>query len=497
MRSGANIALTAAGALIMALIAVANIKGYLNPDSAWLLSAAERWLSGEKLYEEVIESNPPLVVYISALPVLLAQYLDVSPVEGFVYFVTALALVSFAACCHITKDNWLRFWVFLSFFIIPAVNFGQREHLFLIFFIPYFLNFVEGKKQGFLVPAVAALGIALKPYFIIFWAVLVITKTITTRKWKTIFEPGNFIIGLLLVAYASYVLFFEQDYIARILPWMLRYYGAFALPLADVLDELTVSLVAFIPAAIVYIVACVKEKSWPSAGFFYSISAMAAAFVVAMIQLKGWPNHVYPLVCFGAMLIIVIFSHCWKKRKELWNATAAWLSGVFLAGLIATAVYGNYSVYTREKAEDLTEIIQVMDYYAAGNYVYIASFNLPDSYPALLYSQAKSSSRYAHFWMLPGIYLDKIKDGGEIEYNQPGERSDDETLVIAQILGDISYKPPMLIIVTNREFVNREGKKFRFDFINYLSQEPEFVRLFANYERIKKIGNQEIYLYKN
>lgn len=38
--------------------------GWLNPDTSWLIYLNERMFSGEKLYVDVWESNPPLSVIL-------------------------------------------------------------------------------------------------------------------------------------------------------------------------------------------------------------------------------------------------------------------------------------------------------------------------------------------------------------------------------------------------------------------------------------------------
>ncbi|HET9159222.1 MAG TPA: hypothetical protein VFN88_01295, partial [Caulobacteraceae bacterium] len=53
-----------AAVLVLGLLAVA-LFGYLltipmNWDSAWYLDATERWVHGSRLYQDILEVNPPL-----------------------------------------------------------------------------------------------------------------------------------------------------------------------------------------------------------------------------------------------------------------------------------------------------------------------------------------------------------------------------------------------------------------------------------------------------
>src|SRR5579883_1005972 len=49
----------------------------LKDDIAWLLYVSRRWLAGRELYVDVVEVNPPLIVWISAVPLQLAVWLGV------------------------------------------------------------------------------------------------------------------------------------------------------------------------------------------------------------------------------------------------------------------------------------------------------------------------------------------------------------------------------------------------------------------------------------
>ena len=57
--------------------------GMLNHDAAWLLHAAGRVLAGDALYVDVDETNPPLIVWLSFAPVLLARAAGISEVLAF------------------------------------------------------------------------------------------------------------------------------------------------------------------------------------------------------------------------------------------------------------------------------------------------------------------------------------------------------------------------------------------------------------------------------
>ncbi|MGH7526003.1 MAG: hypothetical protein ACREMX_04805, partial [Gemmatimonadales bacterium] len=67
------------GLLLVGLAVLPQFAGRTLPDTAWLLYAAERWLDGARLYVDLVEVNPPLIIWLNAIPVLVARALAISP----------------------------------------------------------------------------------------------------------------------------------------------------------------------------------------------------------------------------------------------------------------------------------------------------------------------------------------------------------------------------------------------------------------------------------
>src|SRR5579862_8053064 len=63
--------------VVLGIVLFTMLRSPLKDDIAWLLYVARRWLAGRELYVDVVEVNPPLIVWISAIPLEIAQWLDV------------------------------------------------------------------------------------------------------------------------------------------------------------------------------------------------------------------------------------------------------------------------------------------------------------------------------------------------------------------------------------------------------------------------------------
>src|SRR3954447_10408074 len=63
---------------VVVIVLFTMLRSPLKDDIAWLLYVARRWLAGRELYVDVVEVNPPLIVWISAIPIQLASALGIA-----------------------------------------------------------------------------------------------------------------------------------------------------------------------------------------------------------------------------------------------------------------------------------------------------------------------------------------------------------------------------------------------------------------------------------
>ena len=156
--------LTAAALAMAALLALIPAAGH---DQLWFLLMAHRWLGGATLYgPQITDPNPPAIVWLSALPNLLApQAVPAAAKLLTVLLEVAIARISYGLLpSSVRSHRWLLAFAFVTIYaVLPARDFGQRDHLAGLLLLPYLLALKAPMRTRLLTAALAAVGVCLKP----------------------------------------------------------------------------------------------------------------------------------------------------------------------------------------------------------------------------------------------------------------------------------------------------------------------------------------------
>ena len=168
-----------------ALLALVPAAGH---DQLWFLLMAERWLDGAALYgPQATDPNTPMVIWLSAMPVLLARALHIA-----IPAMAKLCVVLLLAAGGLASYRLLRrmvpvmtraqvLFLAIAFAVVaavaPARDFGQRDPLAALLCLPYLLA------------TAAFLGTAKKPSPIIAMAFGALTGTAVWLKPQLVLVP--------------------------------------------------------------------------------------------------------------------------------------------------------------------------------------------------------------------------------------------------------------------------------------------------------------------
>ncbi len=499
--------------IIAGLGAGAQFSSHVIPDTAWSLYVAERLLAGSRLYVDIIEVNPPLIIWLTLVPAWLSGLLGVSDVFLYRVGVIVLCLGSVGLCARVLRlavpreDVALRRLVLLLvlFAALPAAreDFGEREHLLLALTCPYVLLAAARARRapvpgglGIMVGLLAGLGIALKPYFVTLWLALESWLFFAAKIRGIRKRIEGLVIVLVGVGYLGTVLLMTPEYPAIVGALGSTYFRYLTNGVALTVitgDGTAIGLFALL-AYLALRPTSRRRELWTALAV-----ATAGFYVSALIQHKGWRYHFYPSLASGLVLIGVM---AWDQAElpgsfvrriySVATSTAALLAPAFIAVACLVQML-DPSNKRYESDPDLERLLPVVSARAAGKSVLVLSYNMASSFPLVTYSEAQWASRFPSVWMLLASYQSELFREGPLRYRPPQERVGVERFMADAVIADFEKAKPELLLVLRSGPDRPEFAARRLDYLRYFRMDPRFERLFQQYGYLQDVGQYQIY----
>ncbi|MGH6901996.1 MAG: hypothetical protein ACREIR_04585, partial [Geminicoccaceae bacterium] len=229
-------------AAALAVIVAARFGATINNDVAWYIYSAGAFQDGGRLYDSIFfEVNPPLMLYLTVPGVLLARLTGLFEVHAYVLSVFVIVTFSLLLGTRVLSDAPARHrhaylvFSFLVLVILPASDFGQRSHVMVCLALPYLLLIAGRLLEGASLPrwhvaavvgAVAGVGFAIKPHYLLLMAALEGMLLWRTRRLLCVFRPETLAVAVVVALYAGTVLVFTPEYLTRIVPYALEVYNS-------------------------------------------------------------------------------------------------------------------------------------------------------------------------------------------------------------------------------------------------------------------------------
>jgi hypothetical protein len=304
-------------ASIILLFAAAIVLRHLlasNTDVSWLLTVGERILDGQRLYVDVIETNPPMAVLVYMPAIIIAREFGLraeAVTDGLVF---ASIFVSLAIVARILnssvaagRNGWrLATFAFFVLAILPMQTFGQREHIAMIELVPLLALLVvrmnRGQSSGWLAVIAgigAGLAVSFKPHFAIGLFCAVGCLAIYLRSWKAAFTPEILTAAAVILLYAASMVAFFPAYFTIIVPLVRDIYLPVGLSFQALLEKPPLLIWG---VAIVTTIGLKRHDKIDAACLLLLATSLgfAAAF---FLQRKGWPYHSYPMLALAMLAL--------------------------------------------------------------------------------------------------------------------------------------------------------------------------------------------------
>lgn len=347
-----------------------NSNAWINPDIAETLYTGKKLYNGNILYVDWLNVNPPLIYFISELAVVISKIVSKPDIVIYyaLFFLTAITgyfILMYKLIDFNKVDNKKTFSNLLAYSaIVLGVSYtgfqemAQREHWFLIIFLPYFvLKWIN--DESFLWIFFMGMAASMKPGFML---IIVLTEIIFLIKNKTIhfknliaFSSGLLIPFIILGVHSidSLKAFFNWS-----LPTYTYYYIGYQEKWSILFDVLKDNLFLFLTPLIFVVFLTISiflKKTKPALKEINSfiIILIIASFFNVIIQHKFWSHLFMPF--FGISLFFLII-----KTEEIlgkWGSLIILISLTFWTykGIKLSTLTGNYVNQTGRFSSLLTE----------------------------------------------------------------------------------------------------------------------------------------------
>lgn len=317
---------------LLALGAAMQILKGAEGDKGWLLLAVEEWFDGKRPYVDTVEVNPPLILWIYAIPVWLSRHMPGLPDYA------ALGLMGLAAsaasvwlCMRLIRLHGAYagdargqaqaalFLAALFVFLTPQSTFFDREHILLIFTFPYVLRHMPGLAGKTLplwlrlaVGVFSTVGFCIKPHALLLFAAVQLLSMLREKSAAILWSAENIIIYAALLLYLLCVWHFAPDYVHVILPMATETYSSYGVSGSSLL---------YLPP--VLLCACLTFSEFrprhtsPWRRDIYYFIGICVVFLVHSAISNGWDYTYYPLMSTLLFLSGMVMSEfAWLKKEH-------------------------------------------------------------------------------------------------------------------------------------------------------------------------------------
>jgi hypothetical protein len=472
-------------AWIMILFVIIAVSTPMHTDIGWLYYATKQWLAGDELYSSIYEINPPMIFILMAPVTYIESITEFSSVVSLrIYFallITSVTMINIHIMKHVLKNHTLTMVyipsLLVATFIMPYNGFSQRDHLAIIFILPYLLSRFYDLGTGIrlnkgieiVIGIIAGVGICMKPYFLLFPLFCEIWCLLKVKRVSGLFSLK--IMTMIFVVLVFYVILFLHwdDYIKNIIPWGLATYWAYG----KEINYSELSLYMFVDSFILFAAVNLKNKKEKVLTIFLCFMSIPA-LLCYLLQ----AHYSYQLLPFKTILILngVLTTYFYLKQhteffkimvlgKCLFIVWASFYSFSLVSDnskLINKVIVDHRIPTLSELGYDfLDESAYIINENFSGQPVYVLSSNVWPSTFITHYTNSVWVSGFPALWPLPAIDIME-RFPKSMDKARYGRVSSVKKQVLSLIRCEIALNKPVAIFVDSRENPDYFGKEFKY-----------------------------------
>ena len=486
-------------------------------DQLWFLLMAQRWLHGAALYgPEAFDSNTPAIVWLSAVPVWLAEHLHLS-LPFAAKLLMLLLEIGIAALSWRTLRRlpvrfapavrWFLAFAFVTLFAVAAArDFGQRDLLAVLLCFPYVLAAAQPPRSlqsRILTILLAAIGICVKPQLaLIPITVEIALVLIPSGRRRLRIEPLFFLVAGALFLLAIHT--FAPLYLSQAIPTTLLTYWAIGhLTTAHLIRE---SLQLHILFAVVMLLLprICRMQSDTAASLRATITILILAGIAGMAayyqQGTGWYYQQLPgITLLGAALALelLILADDVKLTAPTWLPPAAIALTVLALGL--TLHFSGYPLTEDHAYAIATPDPAFFAGLAPGTAVATLTTSVDDAIEPVFRYHLTWAQRTDNLWTLPAVL--RATDPSPSVAPPPRLTAQRLAELTAQqrlwMVEDLTRWRPQLILVArcqSPEVQCQELEDRHDNLLAFFLADPAFRQIWQHYRPLRSAGPYDAYI---
>jgi hypothetical protein len=482
-------------AIIVALAAAEEMRAPLNTDAHWILTIAGRLISGERLYQDILEINPPLIVWLQLPLVWLARATGLDPAAVFrgavLLLCIAMALIAMQSVSRsrfVGRHPGLQWWVapalLFVLLLVPAGGFGQREQIITALLLPL-IGVTSLRLEGASVPhelaaaggVAAGLAVALKPFFAVVWMVFLAARFLRPRRLQL--EPEDLAMVGVGVMYVAAVAALAPRFFT-ILRIFGPTYAAFT-PADSIL--FVVQNAATVWAASAMIAWMVRRERDDSVGLTLTL-ALSGAFMAALLQGKGWSYHFIPAVCLSVLLGLVALASRAAVPSTVRRASRALTAILLLLAWIPLLqrTASRLRPAAARPADPVGPLSSAVARERGARSILVLSADMTSAMPWIAHLRLASHASFPFLWVPTVVYRSRWNGNPQVAFRDRTRMPGAEAAAYDAVVSDfVRHTPDILVVETRIRNERLTGYPGGFDHLVYYGRDSQFAACFLEF----------------
>jgi hypothetical protein len=462
----------------------------MNGDASWYVYIAGRYLDGDRPYVDLVDTNPPLILWLNMAVVAVARAIHVPPLVAFgafAFIIVGLSLgLAWLAGGGLPASLRRASLAAFGYMLLVGVGsaFGQREHLMTALVLPYAYAAsaaARGERTprglAIAVGLLAGVGFALKPFFVL--AAAAVELFLAARRGLRVWlRPEALAMAGVGLAYAVALITLAPEYfdVAR----------RFA-PLYPAHNPMGSTLVANswrlgIVAAGVGLAwgACRKRApGWAEVFGLLDLWLTAAVYLTG----KGWDYHWFPPLALSwsiglCAVALMLATTPVPKRRLIALASVGLVLAPTTLSLQETA--------SRRRDFDTARLVREGTH--PGDAVFVLSPWIHKAFPMVMEAGVVWGSRHPMLWQVAAFYPDECWKPGQ--YHSPAAMPGAEKRFFGEVVADFLQSRPSLLLIDDDP---PRPLLAGFRYLDYFALDPAFARAMKEYEFVARTPSFAVY----